>query len=136
MHETIQTFHNLYCIGLSQKISTHHLWTTLNWVPKNFRISKRDSNSLCRIPNTADSKSWVIPEFCEILNGFARIPIKIHKILGKFMEFQSGSPSTYCRIFSVVHGTGVDIFWNSPLLTIDLVNLVPVSAVNVRYRTF
>ena len=57
--------------------------------------------------NPADSKSWGIPEFskilngfdripefCKILNGFAGIPIKIHKILGKFMEFQSGSAIT------------------------------------------
>ena len=32
-------------------------WTTLNWVPKNFRISKNDNCSLCRIPEPADSKS-------------------------------------------------------------------------------
>ena len=56
-------------------------WTTLNWVPKNFRISKKDSSSLCRIPNPADSKSWRIPEICKILNGFAGIPVKTHKIL-------------------------------------------------------
>ena len=47
--------------------------------------------------------------FWKILNGFAGIPIKIHKILGKFMEFQSGSPSIYYRISSIVHG-GVWIF--------------------------
>ena len=33
-------------IGLFQKISTPHLWTTLNWVPKNFRISKKDSTAV------------------------------------------------------------------------------------------
>ena len=33
----------------------------------------------------------------------------IHKILWKFMEFQSGSPSIYYRISNVVHG-GVWIF--------------------------
>ena len=68
--------------GLFQKISTHLLWTILNWVPKNFRISKKGTSILCRIPNPADSKSWEIPEFWKILNGFAGIPIKIHKILG------------------------------------------------------
>ena len=43
--------------GLFQKISTPPPWTTLNWVPKNFRISKNDNCSLCRIPEPADSKS-------------------------------------------------------------------------------
>ena len=85
------------------------LWTTRNWVPKNFRISKKDSSSLCMIPNPADSKSWRIPEFSKILYGFAGILIKIHKIFGKFVEFQSGSPSIYYKIFSVVHG-GVWVF--------------------------
>ena len=32
-------------------------WTTPNWVPKNFRISKKDNCSFCRIPEPADSKS-------------------------------------------------------------------------------
>ena len=90
-------------------------WTTLNWAPKNFRISKKDSSSLCRIPNPADSNSWGIPEFCKILKGFAGIPIKIHKMLGKFVEFQSDSPNIYYRISNVVHGVCVDIFWNSPI---------------------
>ena len=85
------------------------LWTTLNWVPKTLRISKKDSSSLCRIPNPADSKSWGIPEICKILNGFSGIPVNIHKISRKFMEFQSSSPSIYYRIFNVVHG-GVWIF--------------------------
>ena len=81
--------------------------TTLNQVPRNFRISKKDNSSLYRIPNPAESKSLGIPEFYKILNGFAGIPIKIHKILGKFMEFQSSSPSIYYRISNVVHGGGV-----------------------------
>ena len=91
--------------GLFQKISPpppptprRRLWTTLNWIPKNFRISKKDSGSLRRIPNPDGWNSWGIPEFCKILNGFPRIPVKIHRILGKFMEFQSGSPSIYYRI--------------------------------------
>ena len=61
------------------------------------------------MPNPDDSESWGIPEFCKILNGFPGIPVKIHKILGKFLEFQSGSPSIYYRISNVVHG-GVWIF--------------------------
>ena len=181
------------CIGLFQKISTPPIWATLNWVLKNFRISKKGSSSLCGIPNPADSNSWGnsrilqnfarfcwnsdqdsqnvrkihgilvkltdhlwkcphplygrhwigylkisgfprravavyagfqtlliqilggIPEFCKILQGFTGIPIKIHKMLGKFMEFQSGSPIIYDRVSNVVHGGCVDIFWNGPL---------------------
>ena len=43
----------------------------------------------------SDSNSWGVPEFCKILKGFAGIPIKSHKILGKFVEFQSGSPRAF-----------------------------------------
>ena len=54
-----------------------------------FQDFQECSSSFCRIPNLADSKSKGIPEFCKILNGFRGIPVKIHKILGKFMDFQS-----------------------------------------------
>ena len=94
-------------IGLFQKISTHPLWTALIWLPKYFWISKKDSSSLCRIPNPADSESLGIPEFCKILNSFPGIPVKGHKILEKFTEFQSGSPSIYYRISNVVRGVCV-----------------------------
>ena len=97
-------------MGYSRKYPHPPLWTTLNWVPKNFRISKKDSSGLCRIPNPACSNSWGIPEFCNILNDFPGIPVKRHKILGKFMEFQSGSPSIYFRISIIVHRVCVDIF--------------------------
>ena len=60
------------------KIAEHNglfpLWTTLNWLPKNFRISKKDSNSLCRIPNPADSNQ-----------NFSRI----FQIFMVFLEFRS-----------------------------------------------
>ena len=103
-------------IGLFQKISTPPLWTTLNWVLKYFRISKNDSSRFCRIPNLADSKYWEIPEFYKTFNDFRRIPVKIHKIWGKFMDFQSSLLSIFDRIPNVVHGEGgADIFWNSPL---------------------
>ena len=107
-------------LGCSRKYPPPWSRTTLNWVPRNFRISKKGSSSLRRIPNLADSKSLGIPEFCKVLNGFAGITIKIHKILGKFVEFQSDSPSIYYRISNVVHWGGggrggLDIFWNSPL---------------------
>ena len=101
-------------MGYSRKYP-HPLWTTLNWVPKNSRIFKKDTSSLCRIPNPTDSEYWGIPEFCKILNGFPGIPVKIHKIWRKFMEIQSGSPSIHYRISNVVHGRCVDIFWNSPM---------------------
>ena len=33
------------------------LWTAPDWVPNNFRISKKDNCSFCRIPEPTDSKS-------------------------------------------------------------------------------
>ena len=93
-------------IGLLRKISTTLLWMTLNWVPKNFRISKKDSSSLCRILNPADSESWGIPKFCKTLNSFSGILVKIHKILG---NSSNSSLSIYYRISNVFHG-GVWIF--------------------------
>ena len=58
---------NLYLV-LAVPKNIHVLWTTLNWVPKNFRISKKDSSSLCRIPNPDDSSScgrnsWILQDF-------------------------------------------------------------------------
>ena len=114
-----------------ENIHTHPLWTTLNWVPENFRISKKDSSSLCRIPNPADSKSWGIPEFCKILNGFAGIPVKIHKILGKFMEFQSRSPSIYCRICNVVHGV-CGYFLEEPIIALRVIKFI--RTIEVKYE--
>ena len=89
-------------------------WTSLNWVPEYYRISKNYSSSFCRIPNLADSRFWEIPEFCKTLNGFYVIPVKIHKNLGKSMDFQSCSQSIFYRISNVVSGVCVDIFWNVP----------------------
>ena len=37
------------------------------------------------------------------LNDFRGIPVKLHKILGKFMDFQSCSLSIFYRISNVVH---------------------------------
>ena len=54
----------LDAMGYSIKYPSPPLWTTLNWVPKNFRISKKDNSSFSRIPNLADSKSWGMPQFC------------------------------------------------------------------------
>ena len=58
----------------------------------------------CRIPNLADSKYWGITEFCKTFNDFRGIPVKIHKILGKFMDFQSSLLSIFYRISIVAHG--------------------------------
>ena len=58
-------------------------WTTLNWVPKNFRISKNDNCSLCRIPEPADSKSWGIPEF----HNFTKIWMVFLEFRLKFAKF-------------------------------------------------
>ena len=60
----------------------------MNGAPKNCRISKKYNGSLYSIPYPADSKSWRIPEFRKMLNGFFGIPVKINKILVIFMEFQ------------------------------------------------
>ena len=59
--------------------------------------------------NLADSKYWGIPEFCKTFNDFRGILVKIRKILGKFMDFQSSSLSIFYRISNVVHGGCVDI---------------------------
>ena len=100
-------------MGCSRKFLL--LWMILDWVPKNLRISKKDNNSFCRIPNLADSKSSGIPEFCKTLNCFPGILVKIQKFFGKCKDFRSGTASIYYRISNVVHGACVDIFWNSPM---------------------
>ena len=102
-------------MGYSRKYPHTPPWTTLNWVPKNFRISKKDNCSFCRIPEPADSKPWGIPEFRKNLEGFPGMLVKIYKILGKFVDFQSYTPSISYRISIVVDGVCVDIFWNSPM---------------------
>ena len=70
----------------------------------------KNSSSLCKIPNHGDSNSWGISEFCKILNGFPGIAVKIHKILGKFMEFQSGTPSIFTEFPMASMEVYVDIF--------------------------
>ena len=77
---TLNFIMSLSGIWLFQEISIC-LWTTLIWVPKWFRISKKNNSSLCRISNG--------------LNGFPGILVKIHKMLEKLTEFQSGSSSTH-----------------------------------------
>ena len=132
--EILEMFHKIsmdiicICNGLFQKISTPPPWTTLNRVLKNFRISKNNSSRFCRIPNHADTKHWGIPGFCKTFNDFRGIPVKIHKILGKFMDFQSSLLSIFYRISNVVHGGCVDIFWNSPIDWIrnQIINLLPI----------
>ena len=84
-----------------------------NWVLKNFRISKNDSSSFCRISNLADSKSWGIPEFCNTLNGFRGIPVKIHKIWRKIYGFPVMLTKHLLQDFQCRPWGCVDIFWNS-----------------------
>ena len=56
--------------------------------------------------------------------GFPGIPVKIYKIWGKFMDFQSYSLSISYRISNVVHG-GVWIFSGIPLsVTRDSLNRI------------
>ena len=47
--------------AIPEKIHTP-LWTTLNWVPKNFSISKKNSSSLRMIPNPRDSKMGLLAQ--------------------------------------------------------------------------
>ena len=61
------------------------LWTTLNWVSKNFGIFKKDNCSFCRILlEPVESKSRGIPEFRKTLNGFPGILVKSYR---KFYGF-------------------------------------------------
>ena len=103
--------------GLFHKISTPPpppQWTTVNWVPKNFRISKKDNCSFCKIPEPPDSKSWGFQNFCKTLNGFLGIPVKIYKIwrnLWISIVTERFLQDFQCRPWGVC----VDIFWNSPI---------------------
>ena len=101
--------------GLFQKISTHTLWTTPNWVPKNFRISKKHSRSLRRIPNPADSNSWGIPEFCKILKGFAGISVKNSQNFRKTRGIPVRLTEHLLQDFQCRPWGCVDIVWNSPM---------------------
>ena len=49
-------------------------------------------------------------QILQYLNGFRGIPVKVHKSLVKFMDFQSCSPSIFYGISSVVHEVCVWIF--------------------------
>ena len=48
--------------------------------------------------------------FAKNLNGFPGIPVKIYKLLGEFVDFQSYSLSISYKISNVVHRGGVSIF--------------------------
>ena len=72
--------------GLFQRISTHTpppphpLWTTLNWVPKNLRISKKNNCSFCRIPEPADSNLEEFQNFAKIWMVFLEFQLKFAKV--------------------------------------------------------
>ena len=77
------------------------------------------------------------------LNSFPGIPVKIYKILGKFMDFQSCLMSISSMISNAVHGgVCVDIFWNSPLpfvnstkgLILDLTKILLPKCLVCTYR--
>ena len=84
------------------------LWTTLNWVHKNFRISRKDSSSLCRIPNPANLKSWGIPEFArfwlvllEFRSKFTKFS-KIHGIPVKIKRSQGNCKTLLITQISII----------------------------------
>ena len=58
------------------------LWTTLNWVLKNFRISKNDNSRFCRIPNLAHSKYWEFQNFTRLWMIFVKFRWKFQKFWG------------------------------------------------------
>ena len=90
-------------------------WQT-NKIESDWSNSPRHSSSRQFPSPSSDSKSYGIPGFCKSLNGFRGIQVKIHKIWGKFMDFQSCSTSIFYRIsMSSMGGGGVDIFWDSPM---------------------
>ena len=75
------------------------LWTTLNWILKNFRISKNDSSRFCRIPNLADSKYWGIPDFAKLIMILVEFRSKFTKFWGNswissqaYQAFSTGFP--------------------------------------------
>ena len=91
------------------------LWTTLNWVSRNFRISKKDSGSLWRIRDPADSNSLGITEFCKFLNVLLEFQ-------SKFTKFQRNSwnSSQAHRAFITgfpMSSRGGDIFCHSQTTT-------------------
>ena len=94
--------------GLIQKISLPPPppppWTTLNWVPTNCRISKKDNCSFCRIPELLIQHLEEFQNFTKILMVFLEFRLKFAKYLGKFVNFQSYSLSISYRISNVVHG--------------------------------
>ena len=117
---TLKVFVKEYLNTLQQfnwaipEISTTPLWTTLNWVFKNFTTSKNDSSSFSRIPNPADCKSWGIPYFEWFSWNSGQ----------NSQNFQSCSPSIFYRISNVVHRGCEDIFWNSPLSVVIRLDLL------------
>ena len=75
------------------------LRTTLNWILKNFRISKNDSSRFCRIPNLADSKYWGIPDFAKLIMIFVEFRSKFTTFWGNswissqaYQAFSTGFP--------------------------------------------
>ena len=66
--------------------NVHPSWTTVNGVPKNFRISEKCSGSLCTIPYLLIKNLGDFQNFARLSMVFLEFQSK----LTKFMEFQSG----------------------------------------------
>ena len=96
---------------------THtHTWTTLNWVPKKFRISKNHKCSFFKIPKTADSNLEEFQNFARHWVVFLEFQLKFTKFWKNSWissrirwAFYTGLP------MSSIRGR-VDIFCNRPIL--------------------
>ena len=69
-------------IGLFPENIHTPLWTTLNWVSKNFRISKKDNCSFEGFQSLLIQNLEEFQNFAKTFNGFPGSPVKIYKILG------------------------------------------------------
>ena len=97
-----------------QKISTPRLWTTPIGYLKISGFPRRTTAVFAGFQSVLIQNLEEFQNIAKNLNGFPGIPVKIYKIWGILVDFQSYLLSNSYRIYNVVHGR-VDIFWNSPI---------------------
>ena len=119
----------LYCLETHKNATLHamlshwavpeNIYAQLNWIPKNFRVSKKVNSSFCRIPNLADSKSWGIPEFCKTLQTWFRWnSCQNLQNFGTIHGFTVRLTKHLLQNFQCRPLVCMYIFWNSPLKVI------------------